>query len=163
MDYLSRPGEGDYLEIQSGMTPTQNQRFALAAHEEREWTEAFMPLQLGAGAHDPTYGTATDHAADAIAAVIPAGDLAEVDAFLRGQARLDLDMRYSSGDRWGARQERLTGKPLAAGLDFSVAAAGDYWDDLAQGGAVALSNLTDMPVGVAVSRLWIERIRDGGA
>jgi hypothetical protein len=161
MDYLSRPGEGDYLEIQSGMTPTQNQRFALAAHEEREWTEAFMPLQLGAGAHDPTYGTATDHAADAIAAVIPAGDLAEVDAFLRGQARLDLDMRYSSGDRWGARQERLTGKPLAAGLDFSVAAAGDYWDDLAQGGAVALSNLTDMPVGLAVSRLWIERIREG--
>ncbi|MBN9335826.1 DUF5107 domain-containing protein [Devosia sp.] len=161
MDYLSRPGEGDYLEIQSGMTPTQNQRFALAAHEEREWTEAFMPLQLDARAHDPTYGTATDHAADAIAAIISVDDLAEMDAFLRGQARLELDVRYSNGDRWGARQERLTGKPLAAGLDFSVAAAGDYWDDLAQGRAVAPSNLTDMPVGVAVSRLWIERIREG--
>ena len=27
MDYLARPGEGKYLEIQSGIAPTQNQRF----------------------------------------------------------------------------------------------------------------------------------------
>lgn len=158
MDYLSRPGEGDYLEIQSGMTPTQNQRFELAAHEEREWTEAFLPLQLDARAHDPGYRTATDHASAAMEAIIPADELAEVDAFLRAQARLPLDVRHSTGARWGARQERLTGRPLAVGLDFSVEAASDYWDDLAQGEAVAASNLKEMPVGVAVSPPWIERI-----
>lgn len=161
MDYLSRPGEGDYLEIQSGMTPTQNQRFELAAHEEREWTEAFMPLQLGAMAHDPDYRAATTHAAAAIEVAIPARDLAEVDAFLREQVRLPLDIRHSSGARWGARQERLTGEPLAAGLDFSVQSAGDYWDDLANDATVAPSNLRDIPIGVAVSPLWIDRIKAG--
>lgn len=161
MDYLSRPGEGDYLEIQSGMTPTQNQRFELGAHEERDWTEAFMPLQLDAMAHAPDYRAATTHAADAIETAIPAGDLAEVDAFLREQARLPLDVRHSTGTRWGARQERLTGAPLAAGLDFSVESAGDYWDDLADGAAIAPANLHDIPIGVAVSPLWIDRIKAG--
>lgn len=161
MDYLSRPGEGDYLEIQSGMTPTQNQRFELAAHEERDWTEAFMPLQLDARAHDPAYHTATDHAANAIDAAIPADHFADVDAFLREQARLPLDVRHSAGAHWGARQERLTGAPLAAGLDFSVEIAGDYWDDLANGTPIAPSNLVAIPTGIAVSPLWISRIKAG--
>ncbi|MDB5588166.1 MAG: hypothetical protein JWP26_3136 [Devosia sp.] len=159
MDYLSRPGEGNYLEIQSGMTPTQNQRFELAAHEEREWTEAFMPLQLDATAHDPDYRAATAHAANAIELAIPAHELAQVHAFLAEQARLPLDVRHSAGERWGAREERLIGKPLAAGLDFSVDGANDFWDDLASGAAIAASNLRDMPVGVALSPRWIERIK----
>lgn len=160
MDYLSSPGEGDYLEIQSGMTPTQNQRFELAAHEERDWTEAFMPVQLdGATAHDAAYRAATTHAADAIDAIIPAHDLAEVDEFLRAQARLPLAVRHSTGAHWGARQERLTGTPLAAGLDFSVESTGDYWDDLANGASVNPSNLRDIPAGGAVSPVWIDRIK----
>jgi len=51
MDYLSNPGEGLYLEIQSGIAPTQNQRFELPPHSELEWTAAFSPggPRCGAG------------------------------------------------------------------------------------------------------------------
>jgi hypothetical protein len=159
MDYLSRPGEGKYLEIQSGITPTQNQRFSLAAGEELEWTEAFFPVSLDADkAHDPDYRAAVLHAAGAVDAAIPAAELARIDAFLRDQARQPLSDRYSEGQPWGMRQEQLLGKPLASGLNFTVAAPGDAWDDLARGTVVSEENLRRVPDGIAISRPWVERL-----
>jgi hypothetical protein len=159
MNYLSRPGEGNYLEIQSGVTPTQNQRFPLAPGTELEWTEAFAPLQLDAGAaHDPDYGAAVSHAALALDERLPAEELKRIDAFLREQARLPLGVRQSVGAPWGMRQEQLLGKALAEGLDFSVEPPGDCWDDLARGTVVGNTNIERMPDGMAVSRLWTDRV-----
>ena len=159
MDYLSRPGEGDYLEIQSGITPTQNQRFELAAGEQREWTEAYMPAQLAADdAHDADYRAAAARAGHKLDGLLPAGELADADAFLREQARLPLDIRYSAGAPWGGRQERLLGRTLAEGLDFAVERAAGFWDDLADGRAVSEANLAAIPSGTAVSPAWVERI-----
>jgi hypothetical protein len=163
MDYLSRPGEGNYLEIQSGIAPTQNQRFELAPHEGREWTEAFMPVQLAADeAHDPDFRAATGYAARAIDATVTADELAEVDAFLREQARLPIDTRFSTGSPWGVRQERMLGRALAGGLDFRVAEPGDFWDELACGPGMVDSTVA-LPAGVAVSKDWVDRIRASDA
>jgi len=159
MDYLSRPGEGKYLEIQSGIAPTQNQRFPLGAGEELDWTEAFAPLQLDpVHAHDRDYGAAVLHAAAGLDAAVPTENLAQIDAFLTEQARLPLDERYSVGAPWGMRQELLLGKGLADGLDFAVEAPGDCWDDLARGLPIGPNNLHDVPDGVAVSTIWVDRV-----
>jgi len=159
MDYLSRPGEGSYLEIQSGIAPTQNQRFVLGGGEELDWTEAFVPLQLDPrAAHQPDYHAAVAHAGAALDDAIPGAELAAADAFLRQQARLPLDVRHSIGEAWGARQELLLGKPLAAGLDFTIDRPSDCWDDLAQGVAVAAQNLATVPDGIVVSPLWTARV-----
>ena len=156
MDYLSRPGEGNYLEIQSGIAPTQNQRFELASGEEREWTEAFMPVELDAQrAHSADYHAAVAHAAKAI---ISADELARMDAFLSEEARKPLDVRHSAGAPWGGRQEKLLGRTLADGLDFGTDRAADFWDDLAGGLAVLDANLSDMPSGIAVSQPWVDRL-----
>ncbi|MGN6159810.1 MAG: DUF5107 domain-containing protein [Devosia sp.] len=160
MDFLSRPREGKYLEIQSGIAPTQNQRFELGAGEELEWTEAFFSVQLDAGrAHDPDYGAAVSHAGMAVNAAVPADELARIDVFLREQARLPTDARYSFGAPWGERQEYLLGRPLAAGLDFAVEHEADAWDDLARGRTILAEHLRDIPDGIAVSDLWLERLR----
>ena len=157
MDYLSRPGEGKYLEIQSGIAPTQNQRFPLAAGQEMEWTEAYAPLQLDPrSAHDTDYAEAVTHARIGLDAVVPAGRVAEIGAFLREQARLPLDERYSSGTPWGVRHEQLLGRPLADGLDFAIDVPGDCWDDLASGHAIAGDNLHDVPDSVVVSPSWVD-------
>ncbi len=164
MDYLARPGEGRYLEIQSGLTPTQNQHFVLGAGEEREWTEAFAPIRLDPQhAHDPDYAAATAHAAAAVDAAMPAAELAEIDAFLRAEARRPLDTRYSAGAAWGRRQERLIGRPLATGLDFAVDTPPDFWDALAAGGAIGEAELGALPAGVAVSPLGVGRLAASAA
>lgn len=159
MDYLARPGEGMYLEIQSGVAPTQNQRFELAAGEELEWTEAYAPVQLEAGrAHHADFRAAAAHAADALDGLVPAKEMQRIDAFLREQSRLPLDVRHSSGERWGERQEKLLGRPLAEGLDFDVQGADEVWDDLARDGAISPANLDAVPNGTVVSKLWIDRV-----
>jgi hypothetical protein len=159
MDYLSRPGEGNYLEIQSGITPTQNQRFLLGGGEERDWTEAFLPVQLDPlTAHHADYGTAVSHAATAVNDAVPQEEIARIEAFLREQARLPVDSRHSAGAPWGVRQEQLLGRPLAQGLDFGVEIPGDCWDDLARGVAVSAENLGHIPFGTAVSKSWTDRV-----
>ncbi|MBN9306588.1 MULTISPECIES: DUF5107 domain-containing protein [unclassified Devosia] len=164
MDYLSRPGEGKYLEIQSGVAPTQNQRFVLGGGAELDWTEAFFPVRLEAGrAHDAEYGAAVAHAADFVDGAVPPTELAEIDAFLREQARLPLDGRVSEGEPWGQRQELLLGRPLAAGLDFAVTAPDDFWDELARGSTVSERSLRQVPEGIAVSQVWTDRIAGSAA
>lgn len=159
MDYLARPGEGNYLEIQSGIAPTQNQRFALAAGEELDWTEAYVPLRLEPGkAHDADYGAAVSHAAASLDAAVPADQLARMDTFLREEARRPLDAMHSTGASWGARQEQLLGRRLAEGLDFAVSGPADCWDELARGLVISEANLGAVPNGIAVSRVWVDRV-----
>lgn len=159
MDYLSRPGEGGYIELQSGITPTQNQRFEIAGGMELAWTEAFAPLTLDPQmAHDLDYRAAVTHAGEAVDRALPAEMLSEIDAFLAAEARLPLATRFSHGAPWGARQERLMGRKLAEGLDFTVPLPGDFWDDLAAGVSVSGANLAALPEGVAVSQSWIDRL-----
>ena len=78
---------------------------------------------------------------------------------LREQARLPVDQRYSAGQRWGERQEQLLGKRLAEGLDFDVEGPDDCWDDLARGVTIAEKNLDTLPNGIAVSDVWVDRIK----
>lgn len=160
MDYLARPGEGLYLEIQSGVAPTQNQRFALGANAELEWTEAYLPVRLDAAAAHDAYGAAVAHAAEALDGLVPPAELERVDAWLRQEARQPLAMRYSSGERWGARQEMLLGRRLASGLDFSVAGADadEVWDALARDGVLTDADLAAVPEGVVVSPAWLARV-----
>jgi hypothetical protein len=160
MDYLARPGEGMYLEIQSGIAPTQNQRFELQPGEELEWTEAYVPVQLEAGgAHDADFTAASAHAAGVLDTLVPTDELARVDAFLREQARLPLDTRLSEGEPWGARQEQLLGRPLASGLDFHTSALPDFWDSVASGGRIPAEQRDVAPDGIVVSPLWIDRVK----
>lgn len=159
MDYLARPNEGRYLEIQSGVAPTQNQRFALAPGAELDWTEAYLPVQLDAGAAHDAYGTAVEHAAGALDALVPEEMLARIDALLRHEARQPLDQLLSTGERWGARQELLLGRGLADGLDFAVDGAEEVWDALARDGVVSPEQLEVVPEGIVVSKAWLERVQ----
>jgi hypothetical protein len=43
-----------------------------------------------------------------------------------------------------------------------VSVSAGFWDDLADGRAVSEGNLRDIPVGIAVSPLWLDRIRASG-
>lgn len=156
MDYLARPGEGDYIEIQSGISPTQNQRFELPARGEVQWTEVYGALELDpSSAHDPDYRTAAAAAATAIDRRFPGAELAAIDRFLAEAATRPLTRRLSAGAPWGGRHERLTGRPVAAGLDFTVQGADDCWDDLLRLGTFSPGSLEEVPADIAVSRQWV--------
>ena len=159
MDYLARPGEGDYIEIQSGIAPTQNQRFELPANGELHWTEVYGALAVDASsAHAQDYQSAVDATAEAVGRRFPEQELAGVDAFLTEVSRLPLDQRLAAGSVWGGRHEKLTGRGLATGLDFSVQPVKDCWDDLLATDAFSEESLAAVPLDFAVSDLWVEAL-----
>lgn len=47
LDHLSQPGQGDYVEIQAGLTPTQVHGADLPAHSECSFTQAFGSIGPG--------------------------------------------------------------------------------------------------------------------
>lgn len=164
MDYLARPGEGDYIEIQSGVTPTQNQRFVLPARSELHWTEVYGALSVDpAKVHDPDYAVAEHATGAAIDTRFPRPELTEIDAFLAEASKRPLTRRFTAGTAWGARQERLTGTPLAAGLDFAVSSAPDCWDDLLATGRFSDASLARVPDDFAVSEAWVARLEASSA
>lgn len=159
MDYLARPGDARYIEIQSGILPTQNQRFDLAAESELHWTEAYGALSVGAeSAHADDYATAELATAEAVDNRFPKHELDAIDAWLTEVSRLPVDRRMSQGSAWGARQQSLTGRTLAAGLDFAAEHAGDCWDDLVHGGGFSSNSLVTVPSEFAVSDVWVNAL-----
>lgn len=164
MDYLARKGEGDYIEIQAGITPTQNQRLVLGAESELHWTEVYGGLSVDPdAAHAGEYGLAVGAAEAAVNRRFPAADMAEMDAFLTGISRLPPRRRLSTGSPWGQRQERLTGRRLATGLDFSVTTQADLWDALAAGEDLSAAHLATIPADCAVSDIWVSALRQNAA
>lgn len=160
MDYLARPGKGDYIEIQSGVAPTQNQRFELPPQSELHWTEVYGALSVDpAGAHDPDYQAAAAAAGAAVDTRFPSAELAEINRFLTEASRLPLTTRLSTGAPWGLRQEQLTGKALAPGLDFTTELPADCWDDLATTGQFSLPSLATIPSDFAVSEIWVAALK----
>lgn len=160
MDFLSQPGKGDYIEIQSGLAPTQNQKFALPGNTEMHWTECYGALSVDAGkAHSADYQVAVAATGDAIDRRFPTEELATMDMFLRQMSVRPTGQRLAIGSPWGGRDERLTGRPIAAGLDFLIPdARPSAWDDLIDAGRFSPASLGAVPADFVVSPRWCTAI-----
>jgi Domain of unknown function (DUF5107) len=147
MDFLSLPGRGRYVEIQSGIAPSQAQDFRIAAGGSLEWTECFAPIALDAkAAHDPDFNKACAVARKALDARVPTAELGDHDAWLRTQASRPLSRRLNAGTRWGELHQVLSGKPVAAGLDFAVDGGAERpWEELARTGRFSEETLEGLP------------------
>jgi len=142
MNFLSSAGDGDYIEMQAGPAPTQEQTFPMAPASAHEWTESFSPLEVADAA------SVNGPFADAVKAVKaeledPQGGRAEaqfkdVDAWMaQVVAQKPPSAVLHRGGAWGALHAALlataalgdgvavdAGKryefPGAAGLDFGT-------------------------------------------
>lgn len=159
MEFLSQPGQGDYVEIQSGIAPTQNQEFVLGAGASLEWTEIYAPAAVDpARAHDADYAAACGAVRAVLEARIPAADLDGTDRWLRDQAVRPVTARLQAGSGWGALHEALTGRPVAPGLDFAAGAEAP-WDELARSGRFSDAALQSLPESWVTSDLWRDALR----
>lgn len=167
MDFLSQPQRGNYVEIQSGITPTQNQRFALPAHSEVHWTEAYACVQLEPElAHQADYQGACRAAGEVVQARIGHDELAEIDVFLRAVSIQALTQRLHIGASWGMRHEQLTQSALAQGLDFGVRTpmhGMDPWDELLHNGRFSAVSLDSVPTTWVMSPRWCAALEHSAA
>ena len=158
MDFLSEDGQGDYLEIQGGVTPTQLQTRPLKAGASIEWTECLSPLALdAAGAHAANYADTCGAAEQVIGRDVPLSALQDVDAFLASQADAPLREVLARGAGWGLLHERRTGRRLGPGLSFETALGGEErpWSELLTLGTFSAQTLAERPRSYAVSAGWV--------
>jgi Domain of unknown function (DUF5107) len=162
MDYLSIPGKGNYIELQAGITPTQNQQVTLGPNEKLEWTECIMPLQLGTAlTHQPDYHTAQDRVEAMIEEYAPLDELAQFDTWLEAHSDSPIDAVLQHGSAWGMLFERMDDHPLSPGLSFSAPVTCEgLWSELLQDGTFSPETIRQSPTSWAVSERWIALLQE---
>jgi Tfp pilus assembly protein PilF len=163
MEFLSEDGNGDYFEIQGGVTPTQLQTRPLLAHGSLEWTECLAPLAINSKtAHDPDYATACTAAGNAVEQRVSNSALQEMNAFLTAQAASPIETLLHRGSGWGCLYEKRTGQKLSPGLAFEARVSDEErpWDELLSTGTFSRETLSKQPASFNVSTGWSDALRE---
>ncbi|MDR3096572.1 MAG: DUF5107 domain-containing protein [Paraburkholderia sp.] len=165
MEALAQPGNCEYVEIQAGIAPTQDQEFMLPANGSLEWTECWMPFAADATAvHDPCWRAACSAVRRALDEQLPAQTLSALDARLRIHASKPVARRLHRGAIWGKLHEVLTGRPIASGLDFDAQPGiARPWAELAATGRFSATSLAELPEIWVASDRWRQALIDSSA
>lgn len=152
-DYLSLPGQGDYIEIQAGLAPTQLHGMEMDAQSSIEFTQIFgtAAVQPGEGNLD-SYGQAQALIRQAVEQSLPAEEVARADMHCRTLASLPCEKILHRGHGWGALENmrrRAENKPLLpASFTFPKDTLGkeqEPWICLLEGRALPELNDTHFP------------------
>lgn len=161
MDYLAAPGQGAYVEIQGGVTPTQLQTRPIKAGASLEWTECFGPFAMDAAAAcDASFAAACAAAGRVIDGRVPVALLRKWDEFLAGQADTPVRTVLHRGTGWGRLHEQRTGRKLGSGLDFNREPGDEErpWAELLAAGTFSTATLGTPPRSFVVSPGWVARL-----
>jgi len=161
-DFLSTPGH-PYIELQAGLTRTQQECLPMPPGAEWSWLEAYGPLQADPSAvHGADWAAACAAVESQLDQMLPCQWLE--DELARTEAQADRPPRemLHRGSGWGAlerrRREALGEEPFCPpGLDFDDASLGADqapWLALLRGGALPRAEPSDPPGAWMVQREW---------
>jgi tetratricopeptide (TPR) repeat protein len=166
MDYLSLPGQGDYIEIQGGLTPTQLQTRPLRAGQSLEWTECLCALDLDPRlAHQPDWHAAVKAGWRWLDEHLPQSLITETDAFLRAHSDKPLSKVLHRGSAWGWLHEKRTGKKISAALNFGTkcSESESHWAELLRSGTFSPQSLAQSPRSWITSEGWLKVLEQSAA
>ena len=162
MDFLSARGQGCYIEMQGGNTPTQLQARPLKAGASVEWTECMSPFAMDAkSAHHRDYHAACTFAGTILDARVPADELRDMNAFLSAHADAPIKAVIHRGSAWGRLHEQRTGRRLSPGLEFEYEPGNEErpWAELLSAGRFSADTLSKRPLSFNVSPGWAATLR----
>ncbi|MDR0594977.1 MAG: DUF5107 domain-containing protein, partial [Bifidobacteriaceae bacterium] len=138
-EFLCRPGEGSYLELQAGLAPTQLHGLAMPASSEVEFTQLFAgaaidPKQVGGAWED-----ANRQVFEVVETVLPAAAVAQSDAAARVRARRPVRPEdvLTTGSGWGALEAARAPGTVPEGFVYpadSLGAEQEPWSALLETG-----------------------------
>ena len=105
-DYLSRPGEGSYVEIQAGLAPTQVHTVTIEGHGVVEFTQMFGAFSAEPEAVGGDWAQAQKKVARRVEEIINTERLQMLDRIYAAKAEIPGGTLLSEGDRRGGL-ERL--------------------------------------------------------
>ena len=158
-DYLSRDGQGDYIEIQAGLAPTQLHTGILEADQVVSFTQMFGAFTAPESAQNAEWNEALPHVEASVARLLPAASVQKAHAEYLLKSTIPAREVLHTGSWYGAMEmarRRIAGEPpIACHLDFlSPEAESEYtpWFSLLQGEALPESRL---PHPYVTDPLWL--------
>lgn len=120
--YLSPDSTIDYVEIQSGVAPTQLHGKILPAHSSVSWTQAFGMLEVDPSkAHSPHYEEARRSAEEEVTTQINLATLLHTEQELVNAASIPPETLLYRGQGWGYLEKRLHDEELPPAFLFETA------------------------------------------
>ncbi|WP_256759559.1 DUF5107 domain-containing protein [Cohnella sp. WQ 127256] len=167
-DFLAKPGEGDYIEIQAGFSPTQLHGLDQPATTAWDFTQLYGVANVDANqAHEENWKTARKYIDDEIEQLLPEDEVYRIHDKLQSYADREPKELLHTGSGWGAlerlRREKKEGRSTPAGLRFEVAslsAAQHVWLELLETGRLPDSSIDDIPASWMVQDEWRDMLQD---
>lgn len=102
-DFSTESGQGEYLEMQSGLAPSTEYGLVMEENSSLSFTQAFGPLQVDAGdAGDPSYDISHAIVRAVLNTVLPADKLDKQEKYFHTLSALSCSKILSFGHGWGA-------------------------------------------------------------
>ncbi len=124
-EYLANKEEGNYVELQAGLAPTQLNSIYIPAHTVWSFTQAIGETFLSdcAAPYAEIYADAQRTVKTAVRQAMPVELLASMDQDFREKAVLATEEILSAGSGWGALEERRGGA-IPASMYFPASTLG---------------------------------------
>lgn len=154
LDYLSVPGNGNYVEIQAGLTPTQLHGMEMPADGTICFTQAFggTTIEPGSGNHD-SYDISSDIVRTAVNTALPDSRILSMDQHFKTLSSLPCTKLLHTGHGWGAleniRRQKEDKSLLPEQFYFpaeSLTQEQADWLALMQGQTLKELTIEDLPV-----------------
>lgn len=163
--YLSPESEDEYVEIQSGLAPTQLHGYLLEGKSTICWTQGFGSLSVEAQkAHDTDYAVAHRAADEAIRAIVDETRVASLHERFSAASHIKSGTSLYSGSGWGYLEMKITEGELPPAFVFErstiTAEEAPYLHFLEHG---VLPELNDASLPLApppMGRAWKQRFRN---
>lgn len=156
--FLSDDVNGDYLEIQSGLAPTQVHGAALGAGEALSFTQVFGGCDVNNDLTNTQWVDACGYMYDRVENKLSAKHLAELDAAYEKLCDKAPDEIIHGGNGWGALELLRDNKIIPRGMIFPVSTLGDRqkpWVELLINGAMPELSEDEMPASWMTDSRWM--------
>ncbi len=162
MDFLSLENQGDYIEIQAGLTQTQMETLPMDGNACLEWTEVYMPWEMDKkDAFQEDVQKANQCALDVLDDRLPEEDVNAMHHFLKGTTEIPIKENLFYGEAWGALYEKRCGRKISEGLlfDAPIGEKEKIWQEL-----IEIGNFKDLDtvpeiISWQVRPSWIKHIK----
>lgn len=167
MDKLSMPGQGDYIEIQAGVTDTQVQMHPFPEKSVMCWTECIGPLSCDQEIIHGDYTEAVNHSEEKIESLGISNDLEKIHEMMVSWQDDQVDEVIYHGLGWGKVYE-LSYQTNIPGATFSkeLGEKEQPWFELLTNGTFSEATLNKEPISWMVDSKWIgilqKSVKDSG-
>jgi len=167
-DFLARPGEGNYIEVQGGLAPTQRHGIDMPANTVWDFTQLFGVSRVDtAQSLENPWVQANQYIQDHVDSILSEDEVNRVHLKLQAQAEKHPDRLLSKGSGWGAlervRREKLGDRAIPLGFDFEdmTLDAPQYpWLALLEEGQLPDQDVHSIPVSWMIQEDWFKLLQD---